>query len=154
MRLRKIPTSPNVLELRENSGLSFSFKHRLLAKHRVKRVPMCHSSVSFTKALGHGKRCEKNSSLNATDEFYVVKPLGNCNVYLRTSWASQKIKIIFHVFQYGGGGWLGNFSIPKVYIRGRDVCHYKLTCCVLTARVWGSHLTGRVLRAYMKETKW
>ena len=39
-----------------------------------------------------------------------------------------------------GGGWLGIFSSPKAYIGEGDVYHYELTCCVLTARVWGSHL--------------
>ena len=45
-------------------------------------------------------------------------------------------KIMFHVFQRGGGGWLEIFPSPKAYIGGGvDVYHYELTCCVLTARV-------------------
>ena len=42
----------------------------------------------------------------------------------RITWASQKIKIMFHVFQYGegrggeGGEWLEIFPSPKAYIGG------------------------------------
>ena len=61
-----------------------------------------------------------------------------CNAYLKISWANQKIKIMFHVFQYGG--WLGISPSSQAYIGGGDVHHYELTCCVLTARVRGSHL--------------
>ena len=34
------------------------------------------------------------------------------------SWASQKIKIMFHVFQHRRGGWLGIFPSPKAHIGG------------------------------------
>ena len=46
----------------------------------------------------------------------------------KISWASQKMKIMFHVFQYGGG-MARNFSKPRSPYRG----YYELTCCVLTA---------------------
>ena len=43
-------------------------------------------------------------------------------------------------FNIGGGVARNIFSSPKAYIRGGDVYHYEFTCCVLKARVWGSHL--------------
>ena len=43
-------------------------------------------------------------------------------------------------FTMGVGDWLGIFPSPKAHIGGGDVCHYELTCFVLTVRVLGSHL--------------
>ena len=82
----------------------------------------------------------------------------------KISWASQKIKIMFHVFQYGGGGGLRIFPSPKAYIEGENVYHYELTCWVLMARVWGGRQTLAFTRstavslqgefgAYMEETE-
>ena len=52
------------------------------------------------------------------------------------SWASQKIKIMFHVFQYGRGGWLGIFQVPKPIQGGRTSTTMSL-CVVCSRLVFG-----------------
>ena len=47
------------------------------------------------------------------DKAYLNYMKSYCNAYLKISWASQKIKIMFHVFRHGGK-WLGIFfQVPK-----------------------------------------
>ena len=50
-------------------------------------------------------------------------PLGTPSFASQNSWACQKIKIMFHVFQHGGGGMARNFSKSQSLYSGGGRLH-------------------------------